>query len=116
MTGSTEPDLLDRSAGDLIVALADRRIGALELTDALIARIETRDAQINAVVIRDFDRARDAARAADARLSAGDRLPLLGLPMTVKESNQVQGLPSTWGNPAFRGWVAPADATAVTRL
>ena len=116
MTGSTEPDFLDRSAGDLIVALADRRIGALELTDALIARIETRDAQINAVVIRDFDRARDAARAADARLSAGDRLPLLGLPMTVKESNQVQGLPSTWGNPAFRGWVAPADATAVTRL
>jgi len=116
MTGSTGPDLLDRSAGDMVAALADRRISALELTDALIARIETRDETINAVVVRDFDRARNAARAADARLSAGDRLPLLGLPMTVKESNQVQGLPSTWGNPAVGGWVAPDDATAVARL
>ena len=52
---------------------------------------------INAVVVRDFDRARDAARAADAALARGERRPLLGLPMTVKESHNVAGLKTTWG-------------------
>ena len=101
MTGSSKPELLDATAGELVDALAARRIGSLELTEALIARIEDRDRGINAVVVRDFDRAREAARQADDRLARGERSPLLGLPMTVKESNQVEGLPSTWGNPAF---------------
>jgi amidase len=116
MTGSSKPELLDATAGELVDALAARRIGSLELTEALIARIEDRDRGINAVVVRDFDRAREAARQADDRLARGERSPLLGLPMTVKESNQVEGLPSTWGSPAFQGWTAPTDATAVARL
>lgn len=116
MTGSSAAELLDATAGELVDALAARRIGSLELTEALIARIEDRDRDINAVVVRDFDRAREAARRADARLAQGERLPLLGLPMTLKESNQVEGLPSTWGSPAFQGWTAPAEATAVARL
>jgi amidase len=116
MTGTSTSDLLDKTSGALVDALAGRRISSLELTEALIARIEDRDREINAVVVRDFDRARQAARAADARLARGERLPLLGLPMTVKESNQVEGLPSTWGAPAFSGWIAPEDAEAVQRL
>jgi len=116
MTGTSTSDLLDKTSGDLVDALAGRRISSLELTEALVARIEDRDREINAVVVRDFDRARQAARAADARLARGERLPLLGLPMTVKESNQVEGLPSTWGARAFKGWIAPEDAEAVQRL
>lgn len=116
MSETLSHDLLDQTAGDLVDALAARKVGALELTDAAIARIEDRDRAINAVVVRDFDRARDAARAADAALARGERRPLLGLPMTVKESNEVEGLPSTWGSPAFSGWVAPRDAVAVARL
>lgn len=73
-------------------------MSALELADAAIARIEARDGPINAVVVRDFERAREAARAADARIAAGERAPLLGVPMTVKESNNVAGLPTTWGS------------------
>ena len=49
------------------------------------------------MVVRDFDRARVAADAADAALGRGDRRPLLGLPMTVKEQFNVAGLPTTWG-------------------
>src|SRR3954471_23504329 len=104
---------LDSTATELTAALAAGRVSALELADAAIARIEDRDRAINAVVVRDFDRARDAARAADAALARGERRPLLGVPMTVKESNNVAGLPSTWGSPAFSGWTAETDAVAV---
>jgi len=116
MSETLSRDLLDQTARALAEALATRKVGALELTDAAIARIEDRDRAINAVVVRDFDRAREAAKAADAALTRGDRRPLLGLPMTVKESNEVEGLPSTWGSPAFSGWVAPKDAVGVARL
>src|ERR1700720_3197403 len=57
-----------RTATDLIQALATRQISARELLDAAIARIEALDPKINAVVVRDFDRARGAADAADAAL------------------------------------------------
>ncbi|MBL8772867.1 MAG: hypothetical protein JNK30_15910 [Phenylobacterium sp.] len=116
MSETLSRDVLDRTAGELADLLAARKIGALELMDAAIARIEDRDRALNAVVVRDFDRARDAAKAADAALARGERRPLLGLPMTVKESNQVEGLPSTWGSPAFSGWTAPRDAVVIQKL
>ena len=104
------------SARELVNALAERRIGALELTDVAIARIEAVDGPINAVVVRDFDRAREAARAADAALSRGERRPLLGLPMTVKESHNVAGLRTSWGVEMFGHWIAPTDSVGVARL
>ncbi len=109
-------NVLDRNAGEIVQAVAAREVSALEVADAAIARIEARDGPINAVVVRDFDRARDAARAADAALARGERRPLLGLPMTVKESHNVAGLPTTWGSPTFGGWVADTDSVAVARL
>ena len=104
------------TAGALVAALAARRIGALELTDIAIARIEAVDGPINAVVVRDFERAREAARAADTALARGERRPLLGLPMTVKESHNVAGLRTSWGVEMFGSWVAPADSIGVARL
>jgi amidase len=53
--------------------LTARQVSARELLDAAIARIEALDHKVNAVVVRDFDRARDAATAADAALARGDR-------------------------------------------
>ena len=73
MSETLNRELLDLSAGEIVEALATRKVGALELTDAAIARIEDRDGAINAVVVRDFDRARGAARAADAALGRGER-------------------------------------------
>jgi amidase len=105
-----------RSATDLIQALLARQVSARELTDAAIARIEALDPKINAVVVRDFDRARAAADAADAALARGERRPLLGLPMTVKEQFNVAGLPTTWGFPKFQNWRPDTDALAVQRL
>ena len=84
--------------------------------DAAITRIEALDAKINAVVVRDFDRARAAAATADAALAKGERWPLLGVPITVKEQFGVAGLPTTWGNPKFKDWRPEVDALAVQRL
>src|SRR5437764_8806209 len=96
--------------------LAKRQISARELLDAAISRVEALDPKINAVVVRDFEGARAAADIADAALTKGERRPLLGLPMTVKEAFHVAGLPTTWGNPKFKDWKAEVDALAVQRL
>ena len=105
-----------QSAAQLSDALRAKRLSSLELTDRLIARIERLDTRLNAVIARDFDRARDAAKAADAALSRGDAGPLLGVPMTVKESFNVAGLPTTWGIPEAKGFRAPDDALIVSRV
>lgn len=107
----------EQTASQLVQALAARQIGALEACNAAIARIEARDPQVNAVVVRDFERARQQARAADSALARGERYPLLGLPMTVKESFNVAGLPTTWGFEFARSLPPPTqDAVAVRRL
>jgi amidase len=105
-----------RSAGELVQSLREKQISALELTDQFIARIEALDGDINAVVVRDFDHARDAAKAADAALARGVHLPLLGVPVTIKESYNTARLPTTWGIPAFKDFIAEQDALAVTRF
>jgi len=109
-------DLAYRRATDLIDALARKHISSVELTDHAIARIQALDKPINAVVVRDFDRARTAAKAADAALVRGETRPLLGLPMTVKEAFSITGLPTTWGNPKFEDWQPNGDSLVVTRL
>lgn len=100
----------------LVAAMASGRLSAREACDAAIARIERLDAPLNAVVVRDFDRAREQAALRDRQLARGDRLPLLGLPMTVKESFDVAGLPTSWGLPPFRDFRPTRDALAIERL
>ena len=105
------------SAGELAAAVRARRASALELCDAAIARIERLDGPINAVVVRDFERARAQATACDERVAHGDTEgALLGVPMTVKESYNIAGLPTTWGLPQFRDFRPTEDAVLVKRL
>jgi amidase len=104
------------TVADLTAALAAKKVSAVELTDAAIARIEKLDPKINAVIARDFDRARVAAKEADAARARGENKPLLGIPMTVKEAINVAGLHTTWAFPPFKDFVAQDDAVSVTRL
>lgn len=97
-------------------ALAHGELSATEACEAAIARIEARNGAINAVVVKDYERARAAAAAADSRLAAGERLPLLGVPMTVKESFGVAGLRATWGFAEHADHVSTADSVVVQRL
>ncbi|GGK16969.1 amidase [Streptomyces camponoticapitis] len=113
---SNTDDDVYRTAAEQAELLDRRDVSAVELAEQAINRIERLDGEINAVVVRDFDRALAAARAADAARGRGERGPLLGIPVTVKESFNVAGLPTTWGIPPFADFVPAEDAVAVHRL
>ncbi|MFG3250362.1 amidase [Streptomyces sp. NPDC048187] len=104
------------TAERLAAALRAGEVTSVELTEEAIARIERDDKAINAVCVPDFERARAAARAADEARGRGEDRPLLGLPVTVKESYDVAGLPTTWGMPQYRDHVPVEDAVQVSRL
>jgi len=104
-----------RSARELARALKAKKVSALELAQDAIARIERHDGAINAICVRDFERALEAARAADAAIAKGDARPLTGIPMTVKESFNVAGLPTTWGFVPQKDFVPKEDALIVAR-
>ncbi|MCP5184235.1 MAG: amidase [Pseudomonadales bacterium] len=105
------------TAVELAAAVRAKQVSSLELMDMYIERIERYDDKVNAVVVRDFDRGRAAARAADAALARGEVAgPLHGVPMTIKEAYDIAGLPTTWGIPAFRENIATHDADSVQRL
>ncbi len=102
------------SAIELSDLIREKKISSTELTEHYIDRIERLDGEINAVVVRDFDAARAAARAADKALADGLELgPLHGVPMTIKEQYHVSGLPTTFGYPALAKNVPDWDADAV---
>jgi amidase len=103
------------TATELLAALRAGRVTSLELTDVYIRRIERHDAQLNAVVVHDFERARHQARAADRAAARGEPGALLGLPMTIKESFNVVGLPISCGVPEWRDFVSQHDAPAALR-
>ncbi|MDB5620805.1 amidase [Tardiphaga sp.] len=104
------------TATEMSAALKAKQVSAVELAQATIAQIEQHDGRVNAVCVRDFARGIDAAKAADAALARGETRPLLGIPMTVKESFNVAGLPTTWGFPAQKDFIAAEDALAITRV
>ncbi len=87
--------------------MLQKKVSAVELAQDAIGRIERHDGKINAICVRDFERGLDAARAADAARGRGEARPLLGIPMTVKESFNVAGLPTTWGFPPQKDFMPP---------
>ncbi len=99
-----------------MAALRAGAVTSVELTDEAIARIERDDKVINAICVPDFDRARAAAHRADRARARGEDRPLLGIPVTVKESYDIAGLPTTWGMPSHRNHVPAEDAVQVSRL
>lgn len=104
------------STEELTARLHAGEVTSVDLVDDAIARIERDDTTINAICVADFDRARAAAREADRARARGAVGPLLGIPVTVKESYNVTGLPTTWGMPQFADYMPGEDALVVSRL
>lgn len=106
-----------KSAVEIARLIRERKISAVAALDHFLARIDRFNPRLNAIVWQDRDRARERARAADDALSRGEVWgPLHGVPMTVKESFNVAGSPTTWGDPALKNNVTETSALAVERL
>lgn len=111
----TEP--CDLPAIEARTLIGQKKLAAHELLESCIARIEAVDHAVNAMVARDYDRARAAAKQADAAVARGDTLPALhGLPFGVKDLEDVAGLPTTHGSPIFRDNVPATDQGNVARI
>ena len=94
-----------------------KEISSLEMLNHYLNRVERYNPDINAVILLQADKARARAEAADAALAKGEAWgPLHGVPMTVKESYDIEGLPTTWGDPANKDNIAGSDAVACERL
>ncbi len=105
------------SATTLARLIRERKIGAVELLDFFLARVARLNPRINAIVVMQEEEARRRAAEADAATLRGEpRGPLHGVPMTVKESFDVAGLPTTWGFTQFKNNIAQKTALSVERL
>jgi fatty acid amide hydrolase len=110
-------DLTGRSAAELAALIARGEVSALEAVEAHIARIEHVNPALNAVVVKRYEAARAEASRADERRASGQPLgPLHGVPITIKESLDVAGTPSTFGLPSRANLNAEADESHVARL
>lgn len=110
-------DIDSATACELISAIRDRSISSGEVLDHLLARTERLNPDLNAVVALDVDRARAAAGAADAATAHGTAVGALhGLPMTVKDVWETEGLVTTSGAPELKAHIPKVDALAVARL
>ena len=113
----TTTDILLRSATDLVQLLRDGVISGRELLERSLARIEETNPALNAVVTLAPDRARREADLADEARADGRQLgPLHGLPVTIKDSIETEGIRTTSGHAGFSEHVPSADAPAVARL
>src|SRR5262245_37684026 len=104
------------TATEMLAALRARQVSSVELLDLHRRRIERYNPTLNALVEQDFDRAYAAAREADARRARGENAPLLGLPMTLKESFNVVGLRTTCGMPVWADFRSQHDAPVTARV
>jgi aspartyl-tRNA(Asn)/glutamyl-tRNA(Gln) amidotransferase subunit A len=105
------------TAAEAAAAIATRKLSPVELTRALLDRIERLDPRLNAFIRLDADAALDAAKAAEREITAGrPRGPLHGVPVGIKDIIDVAGLPTTCHSKILVDNIAAADAVCVARL
>jgi Asp-tRNA(Asn)/Glu-tRNA(Gln) amidotransferase A subunit family amidase len=106
----------DLGAVEARAMIGARQLSATELLESCLRRIDAVDPAVNAMVARDAEAAREAARRADAAVASGAALGALhGLPLGVKDLEATGGLRTTWGSPLFRDHVPAADQGTVAR-
>src|SRR5215472_15668226 len=109
-------DIAFASAKRLARLIRRKKIGAIELLDHYLARVERHNPKLNAIIATDLPAARQRARAADRALARGKAWgPLHGVPMTIKECFDTVGMPTTWGLTELRDNRPARNAVAVDR-
>src|SRR6202171_690139 len=117
MESTAYETLTTLSATELAKMIASGDISSVEAVEAHIERIERVNPALNAVVVKRYDAARSEAKEADARRARGEKLaPLHGVPITIKESLDLAGTPSTFGLPSRANQKAGQDDLYVKRV
>lgn len=96
--------------------LAEKKFSSVELTQAVIDRVHEKDGEIGAYLTFDEEGALAAAKAADEARAAGNDLPLLGVPVAIKDLINVKGQPCTCASKMLKGYTSPYDATVIKNL
>jgi amidase len=110
-------DLAFAPAFELLGLMNSGKLGSRELLEIYLDRICAYNDEINAVVFLDVENARARANLADKARAAGESWGVLhGLPMTVKDVNNVAGWPTTYGDPADANWRPDRNAALIDRL
>jgi aspartyl-tRNA(Asn)/glutamyl-tRNA(Gln) amidotransferase subunit A len=109
-------ELTDLTLSQALEQLRARAVSAVELTRAVLQRIEQTDAALGAYLTVTADRALQDAEAADRARAAGDDRPLLGLPLAIKDVFSTAGIETTCGSKILRGYKPVFTATVVQRL
>ncbi|MDE0811668.1 MAG: amidase [Alphaproteobacteria bacterium] len=110
-------ELYHQTATELAKRIRDKEVGCLELLEIFLERTAKHNPALNAIIVLEADKAGERAREADAALARGENWgPLHGVPMTIKESFDVTGTPTTWGVVEHKDNIASADALAVSRM
>jgi Asp-tRNA(Asn)/Glu-tRNA(Gln) amidotransferase A subunit family amidase len=110
-------ELCDLGAVELRLMIGAKEVSPLELLDSCIARTEAVDPAVNAMVTRDFERARETAKAAERAVTAGQALGALhGLPIGIKDLNATEGLRTTQGSLLYKDHVPAADERMVAAV
>jgi len=105
------------SAHEILEKIKQGEVSSLEVLESFLAQVEKVNPKINAVVALDIERAKEKAKEADNKISLKSKLgPLHGLPMTIKDAFEVEGIVSTGGNPAWKDNIPKRNAEAVQRL
>jgi len=107
--------LHDLSVAQLAARLAAGEVSSVEVTRHFLVRIQAEDA-LGAFLATDANTSLAQARAADARLAAGERTPLLGVPLAHKDVFVTRDFPTTAGSKMLANYRSPFDATVVSRL
>ena len=104
------------SAHEASRLLAAGEISAVELTDAVLSRIEAVEPQVRGFVTVTEEQAREAARAADGRIRDGNATPLTGIPLLLKDNMCTHGIATTCSSHMLENFVPPYTATAAQKL
>ena len=109
-------DLCLTPATELAAAIRSRDVSPVDIVEAVLARIEALNEQVNAFITVDADGALESARAAEAAVMAGEELgPLHGLPVSIKDLEPVAGLRCTYGSKFFEANIADIDGIVTER-
>jgi aspartyl-tRNA(Asn)/glutamyl-tRNA(Gln) amidotransferase subunit A len=111
---SAQHDLHDLSVFDLAAKLAARDVSSVEVTQHFLVRVKAE--QLGAFLAVDADVSLAHAKAADVRLAAGERTPLLGVPLAHKDVFASRDFPTTAGSKMLANYRSPFDATVVSKL